>query len=63
MNQKYDDYEKTLAVIKSCRTSRQNMVAYRMIWNFSSKHKDDHMVQELFYQCDINLIDISNKRR
>lgn len=63
MCKKYDDYEKTLAVIKSCRTSRQNMVAYRMIWNFSSKYKDDLLVLELFNRCDMNLVDIANHWR
>lgn len=55
MNQKLIDYEKTLAVIRSCRTNAQNQVAYRMIWNFQDKYKSDSYTLELFAVCDLNL--------
>lgn len=58
MNQKLTDYEKTLAVIRSCKTNAQNQVAYRMIWNFQNKHKDEMYSQQLFEECDLNLMQI-----
>lgn len=58
MNQMLIDYERTLAVIRSCKTNAQNQVAYRMVHNFHSKHKDDGQPSytlELFAVCDLNL--------
>lgn len=58
MSPKLVDYEKTLAVIRSCLTNAQNQVAYRMIWNFQGKHKDDVYTLKLFTECDMNLQEI-----
>lgn len=58
MNQKLLDYEKTLEVIRSCRTSKQNTIAYRMVWNYQRKHGFDSFVLDLFAVCDLNLSQI-----
>lgn len=58
MNQKLIDYDRTKAVIQSCITNPQNQVAYRMVWNFSDKHKDDTLSLSLFDECDRNLIQV-----
>lgn len=55
MNQKLLDYEKVLRVIRSCRTSRQNQVAYQMCWRFQDMYKHDSYSLELFAVCDLNL--------
>lgn len=55
MNQKLLDYEKVLKVIRSCKTNAQNQVAYRMVWNFQDKYKDDTYTRYLFIECDMNL--------
>lgn len=55
INQKMLDYEKTLSVIRSCRTSRQNNIAYHMVWNFSGMYKDSDLEYALFEACDENL--------
>lgn len=58
MNQKLIDFDYTLKVIRSCKTNPQNQVAYRMVWNFNDKHKDDTLTLSLFDECDRNLIEI-----
>lgn len=63
MNQKLLDYEKTLAVIWSCRTNAQNQVAYRMIWNFQKKHNADVYSTELFAECDKNLLYVMAEKK
>lgn len=58
MNQKLLDYEKVLTIIRSCKTSVQNNIAYRVVWNFNDKYKDDTYTLELFHECDLNLMRI-----
>lgn len=55
---KIKDYEKTLAVINSCKTSRHNTCAYRMIMNFDTMYKDDLLSNDLYLACDVNLMQI-----
>lgn len=55
---KMDDYQKTLAVINSCKTSRQNNCAYQMVMNFETMHKDDVLSNDLFLACDVNLMQL-----
>lgn len=53
------DYWKTVAVIQSCRTSRQNNVAYRMIQLYEKKYPQNNGLADKLYElCDINLIEI-----
>lgn len=61
MNQKLLDFDKVLTVIRSCVTSRQNNVAYRMVFNFHSKHKDHTFLDTLIDECDRNLIEIAGR--
>lgn len=58
MNHKLLDYEKVLKFIRSCVTSRQNNVAYRMAFNFHTKHKDHSFLDSLLDECDRNMIEI-----
>jgi len=56
MNQKLIDFDYTLAVIRSCKTSAQNNVAYHMAFNFHNKHKDLILFESLLDECDNNLL-------
>lgn len=61
MNQKLIDFDYTLAVIRSCKTSAQNNVAYHMAFNFHNKHKDHSFLDSLLDECDRNLIEIAGR--
>lgn len=63
MKSKHDDYDYVVKVILSCKTSRQNNVAYKMCWNFHDMYKDDILSLRLFRVCDENLVDIMQGRR
>lgn len=63
MSQKLTDYEHMLKIIRSCVTNAQNQTAYRMIWLYQDKYKDDTYTRELFNECDANLIDILGRGR
>lgn len=53
------DYWKVVAVIQSCRTSRQNNVAYRMIQLYEKKYPQNNgLADDLYTLCDINMIGI-----
>lgn len=58
MNQKLLDFDKVMKVIRSCRTSQHNNVAYRMALNFHNIHKDYNFLHALVDECDRNLIEI-----
>lgn len=61
MNQKLIDYERMLKIIRSCVTNAQNQTAYRMIWLYQDKYKDDTYTRELFNECDDNLMKVISR--
>ncbi|UAV84675.1 hypothetical protein PHB09_180 [Pseudomonas phage PHB09] len=58
------DYWKVVDVIKSCKTSRQNNVAYRMVQLYEKKYPVSRgLAQELYDLCDENLTNICSRGR
>lgn len=55
MNQKLVAYDKVCNIIRSCRDSRQNNVAYVVIQNFARMYGNDSYALELYTLCDLNL--------
>lgn len=53
------DFAKVVDVIKSCKTSAQNDVAYRMVCNYDKKYPQNSIItMELMALIDQNLYDI-----
>lgn len=53
------DYHKIVDVIKSCKTSRHNNVAYRMIQLYERKYPQNNgLAEQLYNLCDDNMIEI-----
>lgn len=58
------DYWKTVQVIKSCKTSAQNNVAYKMIMLYERKYPQNNGLAENLYElCDENLSEIMEQGR
>lgn len=58
MSKMYDDYDKVVKVIHSCKTNSQNQIAYRMCWNWNAMYKDSPLFMSLIIMCDESLINI-----
>lgn len=53
------DYWKVVRVIESCKNSRQNNIAYRMIQLYARKYPESReSVNELYDICEENMINI-----
>lgn len=55
LNPKLLDYDKVSAIIRSCRTSGQNNVAYAVVHRFGAKYGWDSYTLQLFALCDLNM--------
>lgn len=58
MSDKWEDYAKVLAIITSCTTSRQQIVAFNVLINFEKKWKDWYLYDQLNDALDRNLLKI-----
>lgn len=58
MSNKWEDYAKVLAIITSCTTSRQQIVAFNVLMNFDKKWKDWDLAGHLHDALDSNLLKI-----
>jgi len=61
MTNKWDDYAKVLAIITSCTTSRQQIVAFNVLMNFDKKWKDGDLFDHLHDALDRNLLKIMRR--
>lgn len=52
---KLEDYDKVCAIIRSCRNSRHNNIAYAVILRFEAKWGWDSYALELHALCDLNM--------
>lgn len=63
MSHKFDDYAKVFAIITSCVTSRQQIVAFNVLMNFDKKWKDWELYEQLNDALDENLLNIIGRYR